>query len=256
MAKLLFATGACRLFRIPRRGYSLRFYPTNLAIQFWIDPSAREDELEFIKAFVKPGERVIDVGANIGDTALALAKAVGSIGQVWAFEPHPRIYRFLCANVRENRARNITCLNFALGGRSAEIAFSDSKLDDMNRVGEGSMVVPMRRLDDLLGGKGPFALLKIDVEGYEKFVIEGSMNTLRDVLCVFFEVSTDHCASFGYNVAELLSHFEQIGFELFRLKDKRRLDAIDIKYRPVRVENLIAVYDRNALSSRTGWRLE
>src|SRR5882724_12110661 len=102
LARLLTKTGLCRLFTIQQRGYHLRFTPSNLAEQLWVKPWSREDALEFFRVYLRPGDKVIDVGANIGDTVLTASISVGSAGCVWAIEPHPQTFRFLKANLALN----------------------------------------------------------------------------------------------------------------------------------------------------------
>jgi FkbM family methyltransferase len=254
-ARLLVKTGACRAFAIKRRGYQLRFQPSNLSMQMWIDREAREEELEFFRAFLKPGDHVIDVGANIGDTALAAGVAVGSAGHVWALEAHPRIYQYLCENIRFNNDLNVEAINSAVGEISGKISFSDSKWDDMNKVGNGNLTIPMCRLDDLNFGRQQIALLKIDVEGYEKNVLSGSTMTLRETSCIYFEVSQNNFDSFGYTVQELLSLVESLGFEIFRFAGKNVLARVNPNYEPGKVENLVAVRQADFLKQRTSWQL-
>src|SRR5206468_1237642 len=99
MAKLLMLTGACRFFTIHQRGYRLWFHNSNVAMYRWIAPTEQEAELEFFRAYLKPGDIVVDVGANIGETALTESLAVGNSGRVIAFEPHPRTFGFLKENL-------------------------------------------------------------------------------------------------------------------------------------------------------------
>jgi FkbM family methyltransferase len=151
---------------IQQHAYRLRFHPSNLAEQLWVKPSSRRDALEFFWAYLKPGDKVIDVGANIGDTVLTASACVGSKGWVWAIEPHPRIFRFLRANLALNHVRNVEATNSAAGEFSGTVSFTDDRRDDMNRVGDGALIVPIRPLDDLVRCRDSISLLKVDVEGY------------------------------------------------------------------------------------------
>ena len=76
--RALVKSGLCTRLTIPQDGYRLRFYPSNLSEQLWVDRSWREPELQLIRAYLRVGDHVIDVGANVGDTALAAALEVGA----------------------------------------------------------------------------------------------------------------------------------------------------------------------------------
>src|SRR4051812_33950704 len=136
VAKSLVAARLSRMFRIQRPGYVLRFHPTNLACQFWVDPQLRLDDIRFVLAYVKAGDTVIDVGANIGDLVLAASRSVGEKGHVFAVEPHPRIASYLSDNLRINDISNVQLHVCAAGDCVGEVQFTDSRWDDMNRVGE------------------------------------------------------------------------------------------------------------------------
>src|SRR5258708_6567745 len=85
--RLLVFTGFCRLLIIDQVDYRLRFHPSNLSLNLWINPHHRDEGLAFFKAYLRPGDTVLDVGANIGDTALAASTKAGPGGRVLAFEP-------------------------------------------------------------------------------------------------------------------------------------------------------------------------
>ena len=61
-----------------------------------------EKEVELFLAIVRPGDRVIDAGANIGSFSIPLAKAVGHSGRVDSFEPQRRLSQILAANAAQN----------------------------------------------------------------------------------------------------------------------------------------------------------
>ncbi|MEO8677481.1 MAG: FkbM family methyltransferase [Vicinamibacterales bacterium] len=254
-AKALVATGACRLFTIEQRGYRLRFHPANLSSQLWIEPHGRDQALEFFRDYLKPGDRVVDVGANIGDTVLTAAVQVGPTGHVTGIEPHPRTFRFLQDNVALNGVHNVRLINSAVGAAPGTARFSDDRRDDMNRIGGGSLEVRVARLDDLVADWTTIALLKVDVEGYEKFVFEGAPELLKLARCVYFEVSSLHFPRFGYSTRDLLTLIEYSGFRLFRANDSRQLIPITTEYDTANFENLVALRDLDDFLRRTGWSL-
>jgi hypothetical protein len=86
-----------------------------------------EAEVALMRQFVRPGDTVIDVGANIGDLTLPLAQMVGAGGRVYAVESHADTYNVLCANLALNEVRNVRALNvfIAKGSASADTSSAD-----------------------------------------------------------------------------------------------------------------------------------
>jgi FkbM family methyltransferase len=256
LARILAVSGLCRLLIIEQHGYRLRFYPSNLTEQLWINPNCRTEALMFFNDYPKAGDRVIDVGANIGDTALTTAKLVGSRGCVWAIEPHPRTFRFLLGNLRLNRISNVVAINSAAGRESGFVTFSDDRRDDINRVGTGALNIPVQKLDDLVTCRETIALLKVDVEGYEKPVFEGADNLLTRTQCLHFEISKTHFSRFGYTISDLLKLLESKGFELFRISSGRVLKRINANYDTPLVGDAIGLRDSSDFTARTNWNIQ
>jgi FkbM family methyltransferase len=238
---------------IRQGGYNLRFHASNLAEQLFSQPTLRAGALSFFRSYVKPGDVVVDVGANIGDTSIVCAQAVGATGMVYAFEPHPRVYSWLVENVRLNGLSNVATSNIALGAADDAAAFSNDRRDDMNRVIPSSVTaiqVPLKTLDGALRDLPHVDLLKIDVEGFELFVLRGALGILKRTSAIYIEVADRHFAEYGYGVSDVLATLAHAGFSLRRGVDTGDLQAIDDSYRPPTVENILAVRDIDDLESR------
>lgn len=260
LSRLLMHSGLCRLFTIEQRGFRLRFQPTALSAALWIDPRDRESDQEFLESVLGPGDVVVDVGANIGNTALAAASRVGPGGRVLAFEPHPRTHAFLLENVALNDARQVEVVNAAVGDRPGTVKFSSLSADDINRVlasgeADSGLTVPVRTLDEALAGVARIDLLKIDVEGYEKRVLEGAGDVLARTACVFYESVEADCAREGYSTSDLVAMLQDRGFRVLRRVRDGGVIALERGYRSTSIENLIAVASLDRFLERTGWRL-
>ncbi len=148
--------------------------------------SARE--IELLRQALRPGDRVIDIGANIGTHTISLAKIVGPQGSVLAFEPQPLIFQLLAANVLINRAANTELVLGACGAISGTVAlagidytrdgqYSALSLADLQRLSHETsaaiQTVNTFVLDDMYGADR-LRLIKIDVEGMEKEVLRGA----------------------------------------------------------------------------------
>jgi methylase of polypeptide subunit release factors len=133
LSRLLRLIRLCYFFTIRKDGYRLRFYPTAVSATAWVDPSPFREEL-FIAKVLKRGDIYVDVGANIG----ALACKAASMGcEVYAFEAHPRTFRFLKGNIRLNGFDNVVAINKALSDKSGTVRFSDLYSDEARRRGGG-----------------------------------------------------------------------------------------------------------------------
>lgn len=257
LSYLLRFTGACAFFRIRCKGYKLIFHPSSLSTSYWIDPDAKKNDEDLIRAYLTVGDVYVDLGANIGSLALAAWTRVGSQGKVFAFEPHPRTYQFLLANAALNDA-SITAFNQAVGDKAGEVPFSSGTADDLNYISSaGEIKVPMVTLDNALSGKTDRVdLLKIDVEGYEKFAFEGARDILAKTKCVYFESLEERCNRFGYTSPDVFRLLESLGFEiLFPFAEERTIAPLPSDYVSHEYVDLIAIRDRDDFLKRTGYRL-
>jgi FkbM family methyltransferase len=128
---------------------------------------------------------VLDIGANIGNHALAFATLAK---RVYAFEPIPEIFQLLHTNVTQNDLSNVTTSNIALSDVTEtatiymvkEGNFGASSFD---RRTEGVEAVNVQKMcgDSFVDANAidKLDLVKIDVEAHEVFVLRGLMETLR-----------------------------------------------------------------------------
>jgi len=178
---------------------------------------------------VHPGDWVIDVGANVGLVTGQLCRMVGPSGRVWAFEPVPRNVSRLVELKQWNALDQLTVFAGALSSASGTATLH---VPARRGVGDGdasayaslSLPFPTSRvldvrtwsLDDLVFDSGPardLALLKIDVEGHERQVLDGAARTMRElrpvVLCEFNDLLL---RELGYSSAQLLESFKTYGY--------------------------------------------
>jgi hypothetical protein len=156
-------------------------------------------------------------------------------------------------NVDLNSFDNITLFNVALSDRSGEVGFSDRASDDQNCVEESGAPIKVKTLplDDIcLGDRPEIALLKIDVEGYEKFVLMGALKTLPSVQAIYFEASDAAYRRFGYGFLDIHDLLVGSGFTLLKLKDGQ-VAPIPPGYCCTVTENLLAVRDLARFLART-----
>ena len=98
-----------------------------------------EDEIGFVRRCMAPGMRALDIGANYGLYTLALARAVGPTGRVWAVEPASTTAAFLSESVTLNGLQQVTVLQLALSDRDglARLRLDDNAELNSLTAGEG-----------------------------------------------------------------------------------------------------------------------
>jgi FkbM family methyltransferase len=242
ISRILRHTGLCQFFFIQRNGYKLKFFPTALSTTLWYDPISGAADEEFLRSFLREGDTVVDVGANIGTLSIAASIMVGKTGQVFSIEAHPKIADYLRENLFLNSAINVTHLNYAVSDRRGFVLFSDQKSDDQNRILNRSGVgieIQMVRLEDIINSCD-VTLLKIDVEGHELMVLRGANSILERCGAIYFEANNSMYRNYGYCFRDIHELLYLKGFHLYRLDGQewnKILGDIDI----IRTENILAL---------------
>jgi len=150
-------------------------------------------DMAFVLHFLRPTDRFLDVGANVGSYTI-LAGATGA--SVTSVEPIPQTVEHLRRNVAlNNLGARVRIEQCGLSDRIDSRRFSSDEdttnhvlLDD--EVSTSAVSIPMQTLDGIVGDDVP-ALIKIDVEGHEAAVLRGANRTLQDkrLLAVITEMN-------------------------------------------------------------------
>ena len=203
------------------RGLKVRVHPDSKSASLALYTGLPEyDDMLFTARLLKEGDLVIDVGANIGLYSLLAASRVGA-GTVIALEPHPVAAVRLRKNVALNGLGNVEVLAEAAGAEPGTAQLT-SDLDTVNHiVSDGTMAgtisVPVRTLDSLVGPEERVALVKIDAEGFESEVLAGAARLLQDRAVVAWIVEVrGHGGRYGSEDNSVLASFERAGYRPFR----------------------------------------
>ena len=158
-----------------------------------------ESEIQLIRYFVRPGDIVIDAGANIGGVTIPLAQMVGEAGHVHAFEPQEFISYVLRGNIALNDLYNVKVWQRPLDSCSDKILYCVNKqLKNLNGVyfydeeGQHHGGLPMKKeprfdndvtvltksIDDLHLDRLDF--IKMDIEGAELDALQGAEQTIKE----------------------------------------------------------------------------
>lgn len=253
LSRMLWRTGLCRFFRIQRDGYQLCFHPNGLSAGLWKDPSLFRDDGEIICALLHSGDTYVDIGANIGHLVIEAALKVGPLGKVFAFEAHPRTAMFLRKNVQLNRlAHQVYIAQCAVGESFGWVKFTDKLTDDQNCVADtpGCLALPVIPLDSLLE-EISLTVLKIDVEGFEKFVLQGASRLLERTEFIYFEAYEKYFASYGYSFVEIRNYLESKGFFLGVIDiQNKKFFHLEDNFIPTICLNILAYKDMHVLKKK------
>jgi len=169
----------------------------------------------------------IDIGANKGVYTYSLLRLC-KYEQVYAFEPNPKLYRLLHEKTR--RFKNASLYNVGLSNISGElklnIPFKNGNLDSacgsLNKINEPhqSFSVPVNTLDSYNFSNIEF--IKIDVEGYEWFVLDGAERTiLKSKPVLFVEIEQRHLdnANITITVQDVINKVLSWGYSCFYFED-------------------------------------
>jgi len=170
---------------------------------------------------IKPGDIMLDIGANIGWYALLFAK-LGA--QVHAFEPDPLNYELLTANIKLNQFGNvITAHQVAVSDKKSVMPlyqYSNSNRGRHSLIPEDGCAkvdVDVVRLDDFLASESvdvdKIKFIKIDIEGYEYHALKGGENLLHRVPFLLLEHVPKHIRKGGYqpkDIVDLLHSYNYV----------------------------------------------
>ncbi|WP_374634781.1 FkbM family methyltransferase [Ferrovibrio sp.] len=174
-----------------------------------------EKELAFLRAWLRPGMTVVDIGANIGVFALTAARLAAS---VHAYEPTGASRAHLQAGITANGFGNIHLHDKALSDQIGDgwLRFgASSELNALGKAEDGvGEAVPLGTLDDEAQRQdwGDVDFLKIDAEGAEAAIIMGGSDFIsRQSPLILMEMKAGRSINTG--LADLL---RQRGFALYR----------------------------------------
>lgn len=173
-----------------------------------------EGEVELFRLLLRPGDVVVEAGANFGAHTVPMAQMVGPQGRIVAVEPQRLVFQAMVANVALNSLSNVIALQAGLGTEPGwltipvqnpgeETNFGGFRL----RPGEGE-TVEIRTVDGL--NLRQCRLLKVDVEGMEYEVLKGAEQTIRRFRPILY-VENDR----EENSARLIALIQSMGYRLW-----------------------------------------
>jgi FkbM family methyltransferase len=232
---------------------------------FWALNELRVEtpETRVLRSMLGPGDTFIDVGANHGSFSLLAASLIGDSGQVFAFEPQPRLATLTARSLAASGTTRFKVFNVACGDHRGDV---DLHVPWMLNDGSGSasvyagyarehssvISVGVRPLDDVLDHRAISGrvVVKIDVEGSELAVLRGAQSLIADRRpAILFEVNPRAAREAGYEPRDIITFLAQSGYSRFA-----ELLDFPVAIAAGRVANLDdPSYQRNLLALPDSW---
>jgi FkbM family methyltransferase len=195
----------------------------------------------YLNQTLRPGDTVIDIGANVGYDTLLASHLVGPTGEVHAIEASPFIHGLLSENLALNRTVNVKSYNSAvfatdclvpvflhrdsnLGGSTIMPAVAGRRVVAMEATVPGRPLASIIPEATILRAK----LIKIDVEGAEWPVIQGFAGLLPHLSRrteLLIEISAEALRDQGSSVAAFLALFRRAGFSAWSIENQYTIDT-------------------------------
>jgi FkbM family methyltransferase len=173
-------------------------------------------------ARLRPGDIVVDIGANAGLYSILAARAVSPGGRVLAFEPSADEFARLAWAIAANGTGNVVAENVALSDRQGFVGFVAGPRDHtgLHRLASDgdpatARVWAQRGDSAIVLGEGErVALMKIDVEGAELTVLRGMAALLeaQRIERLVVEVTDEFLRRFGASATELYAYLQGFGY--------------------------------------------
>ena len=184
-------------------------------------------EFIFLHRFLKNEMTALDVGANLGEYTLFMAKRLTS-GRVLSFEPMAEVRSQLSENVKLNHFRNVDIFEFGLSNKKQKLTLHE--VDDGNEglgtlyLGEKkskrSVEVTLEALDEKWASfhLDRLDFMKVDVEGSELFVLQGGREIIAQFRpLILLEVSNENFKAAGYSASGIAAFFTTLNYSACQL---------------------------------------
>jgi len=215
---------------------------------FLKDNPHEEGEVRFLQSIVEEGMNVVDIGANVGITTVAIAKRIGR-GNIYSFEPVPEYFATLRKNLSSNELENARAYEMAVTDRVGKVDFYHKGLFSgiISEKGARRFEISSITLDRFLSDEKieRVDLINMDCEGSELFVLGGAKQTLqKNKVKIFCEVHHDFLKQLGQSVEGLVKYLQGFEFEVQSV-------SLNAGERGVNFDNCDYIYAHNLNKGRS-----
>lgn len=182
---------------------------------------------------IAAGGDILDIGANVGYSAVLFSQYISPGKRIFAFEPDRKNFATLTDIIgKRNISHVVTAVRAAVGDQDGEIKLrlNDSHHADHRVITESFEkivaaddrveIVPLVSIDEFRRSRSlrdPVSLIKIDVQGYEFGVCKGMVDTIEQFpnATIIFEHTPESAIEMGFDADAVPDFFLDRGYSLF-----------------------------------------
>ena len=186
-------------------------------------------EIRALRDLIRPGDCVLDVGANVGYNALWFGRMVGEKGEVHCFEPFAGTFARLERNLAINGMRHIKPWQLALSDKDGSVAgvelrstgsYVQKREESLGETADIAAMSVDSFVDAHLGKRVNF--MKVDVEGTEMDVLSGAEETIAgDRPGIMVELNPEALQRNGMRAGDVVGRLRDRGYEVFLPRGRR-----------------------------------
>ncbi len=192
-----------------------------------------QNEINYLVNHLKPGDIAVDIGAHKGAYLYWMRHAIKEKGTAFAFEPQVKLYHYLTSVYSNPKHSNTTIENMGVSNQTGEVSFyipttlkGDSpgaRIDRLVQKAVQETTIKTTTLDQYFLERNIHPnLIKIDVEGHEKQVIEGGIKLLQTAQpTLIVECENRHLRN--SSVADVFQLLTDIGYKGFFFLDNKQI---------------------------------
>jgi FkbM family methyltransferase len=221
---------------------------------------------KLIGKIVKKNNNVIDVGVNHGQFLYYFSDLVGTKGSVYGFEPNPRCFNLNMQKIKEGQRTNITLFQNALAdsdyyseftifnGAEGYSGLKERIINNpkINKSDKTVIQVKVKNLDSYITKLKNISLIKLDTEGSELLILNGSIKILkRDKPVIIFEHGYQGASVYGYDYKDLFGFLSKYDYSIYLSNGIRVKNLAEFREINKTIYNFIAIHNTSFESLHT-----
>lgn len=233
---LLIFTTRKRSIKMAFRGVDRRGVPFDL-LNF--GEYEKEDEV-VLNYLIESNKVILDVGANVGWYSILFSR-MNPEASIYAFEPIQETYDYLVTNLTLNACSNVSHYQVGLKDKSGTASYfyfpEGSVLASEENVIEcekaKNVTCPVKKMDEFTDEHkilDKVGFIKCDVEGAEKLVLDGGLETIeRSLPALFIELFERWTLKFNYHPNEVIELLSRYGYKCYIFMSEKLVELVEYK---------------------------